>query len=64
MVSATSTPPGTQRCWRSFTRAEFENAESRVLVGFHFRSAIEAGVAVGREVGQFAIRHALRPLRS
>ena len=63
MVSATSTPPGTQRCWNSFTRAELENAESRVLVGFHFRSAIETGVEVGREVGRFAMRHALRPLR-
>jgi len=62
MVSATSTPPGTQRCWRSFTRAELENAESRVLVGFHFRSAIETGVEVGREVGRFAIRHSLLPL--
>jgi hypothetical protein len=62
MVSTTSTPPGTQRCWFSFTRAELENAESRVLVGFHFRSAIETGVEVGRKVGRFAMRHALLPL--
>ena len=62
MVSTTSTPPGTQRCWLTFTRAELENAESRVLVGFHFRFAIETGVAVGRKVGEFAMRHALRPL--
>ena len=64
MISTTSTPPGTQRCWNSFTRAELENAESRVLVGFHFRSAIETGVEVGRKVGQFAMRHALRPRRA
>ncbi len=62
MGSATSTPPGTERCWDSFTRAELENAESRVLVGFHFRSAIETGVKVGRQVGRYAIRHALQPL--
>ena len=61
MVSATSAPSGTKRCWGSFTRAELENAESRVLVGFHFRFAIETGVEVGRKVGKFAIRHALRP---
>ncbi len=61
MVSTTSAPPGTRRCWTSFTHAELENAESRVLVGFHFRSAIETGVEVGRKVGQFAMRHALRP---
>jgi hypothetical protein len=64
MISATSTPSGTERCWNSFTRAELENAESRVLVGFHFRSAIETGVEVGRKVGRFAMRHALRPLNS
>ena len=37
MVSGSSTQAGTERCWRSFTEAELENAESRVLVGFHFR---------------------------
>ena len=62
MVSTTSAPAGTERCWDSFTRAELENAESRVLVGFHFRSAIETGVEVGRKVGKFAIRHSLLPL--
>jgi hypothetical protein len=63
MASTTSTPPGSERCWRSFTQAELENAESRVLVGFHFRFAIETGVSVGRKVGRHATRHALRPLR-
>jgi PAP2 superfamily len=63
MVSATSAPPGTQRCWASLTHAELENAESRVLAGFHFRFAIQTGIEVGRKVGQFAMRHALRPLR-
>ena len=62
MVSTTSAPSGTQRCWNSFTDAELENAESRVLAGFHFRFAIETGVQVGRKVGRYATRHALRPL--
>jgi len=62
MVSTTSAPSGTERCWDSFTQAELENAESRVLAGFHFRFAIETGVKVGRQIGQFATRHALRPL--
>ena len=56
MVSTTSTPAGTQRCWNSFTRAELENAESRVLAGFHFRFAIQTGIEVGRQVGRFAMR--------
>ena len=63
MVSATSTPSGTARCWHSFTQAELENAESRVLVGFHFRFAIDTGVNVGRSVGRFAMRNGLRPRR-
>jgi hypothetical protein len=62
MTSTTSTPPQTERCWDSLTQAELENAESRVLAGFHFRFAIEAGVNVGRKVGRFALRHALQPL--
>jgi PAP2 superfamily len=63
MVSTTSIPSGTGRCWDSFTQAELENAESRVLAGFHFRFAIETGIKVGRKIGQFATRHAL-PLRN
>jgi hypothetical protein len=62
MVSTTSTPLGTERCRETFTQAELENAESRVLAGFHFRFAIETGIGVGRKIGQFATRHALRPL--
>ena len=62
MGSTTATPAGTQRCWTSVTQAELENAESRVLVGFHFRFACETGVKVGRKVGKFAIGHALRAL--
>jgi hypothetical protein len=62
MTSTTAVPPGTERCWHSFTRAELENADSRVLVGFHYRFAIESGVAVGRRIGRFAMRHALRPV--
>ncbi|MEV0291511.1 vanadium-dependent haloperoxidase [Kribbella sp. NPDC050820] len=61
MVSTTSAPSGTQRCWSSFTQAELENAESRVPAGFHFRFAIETGIKVGRKIGQFATQHALRP---
>jgi len=63
MVSTTATPAGTQRCWNSFTQAELENAESRVMVGFHFRFACTSGVQVGRKIGKFAIGHSLRPLR-
>lgn len=62
MVSSTSFPSGEACCWDSFTQAELENADSRVLVGFHFRFACDVGVDVGRKVVKFAIRPALRPL--
>jgi VCPO second helical-bundle domain len=62
MTSTTSVPASTERCWKSFTEAELENASSRVVVGFHFRFATATGVEVGRKVGKFAIRHSLRPL--
>jgi VCPO second helical-bundle domain len=62
MTSTTSVPANAERCWESFTEAELENANSRVVVGFHFRFACDTGVEVGRKVGRFAIRHSLRPL--
>lgn len=62
MDSTTAEPAGTKRCWETFTQAERENAESRVMMGFHFRFACDTGVEVGRQVGQFTISHALRPL--
>ena len=53
MASTTSVPAGAERCWTSFTEAELENADSRVLVGFHFRFAYHrgrGGGTQGREV--------------
>ena len=55
MGSTTVLPAGTQRSWTSFTQAELENAELRVMVGFHFRFACVTGVEVGRKVGLTAI---------
>ena len=52
----------TQRCWSSFSQAEQENARSRVVIGFHFTFACEAGMQVGREVGRFTIERALQPV--
>ncbi len=64
MTSTTSVPANAERCWNSFTEAELENANSRVVAGFHFRFACVRGVEVGRKVGRFAIRHSLGPLHN
>ena len=44
------------RSYDSFTAAEEENGESRILVGFHFRKAVEDGIAHGN-------RSAIAPFR-
>jgi PAP2 superfamily len=51
------------RRFASFSRAARENGESRILVGFHFRKAVEEGIEHGRRIGDRAVRHALRPAR-
>ena len=51
------------RLYATFSEAAAENAESRILIGIHFRDAVEAGVQHGRKIGQFPVRQHLRPLR-
>ena len=62
MASASSTPPGTERCFTRFSEASAENAASRVYIGYHFRFATEAGRRLGKQIGNIALRQNLRPL--
>ena len=50
------------RSYASFTQAAEENAISRILVGFHFRNAVEQGVKHGRKIGDRAVNLFLRPV--
>jgi hypothetical protein len=50
------------RTYHSFTQAAAENGWSRVLIGFHFRHAEEAGIARGHSIGVFTVNHLLRPV--
>jgi hypothetical protein len=63
-------PPG-QRCsdpspvfrsYSSFSQAANENAFSRILIGIHFRSAVEEGTQHGRKIGNHAVNLFLRPV--
>ena len=63
MTSLTAIPAGSTRCLETFSQAQAENTNSRVLVGIHFRTAIEAGDRLGRRIGRVAFKHTLRPLR-
>ena len=54
---------GVSRHFASVADAAAENALSRVLIGYHFRYATEAGLTQGQAVGGYVATHALRPLK-
>ena len=65
------TLPAGQTCddptptWRSFDRlsdAAAENGESRVLVGFHFRHAVDDGIDHGRRIGAWTVKQFMEPV--
>ena len=62
--TATSGAPfaGLTRTFSRLSEAAQENADSRVYAGVHFRSATTNGLTLGRQVGRFTVRHALRPV--
>jgi hypothetical protein len=47
----------------SFSQAAWENAESRILIGFHFRYATEVGTNEGLSMGHWTAAHFLPPAR-
>jgi PAP2 superfamily len=51
------------RSFRSFSEAAEENGLSRILVGIHFRRAVEEGIEHGRKIGRRAVQLYLRPVR-
>ncbi len=50
------------RSYASFTEAAAENGLSRILVGFHFRNAVEQGITHGTRIGDRAVNLFLRPV--
>jgi hypothetical protein len=60
--STCSDPSPVRRSYTSFTQAADENAYSRILIGFHFRKAVEAGTAYGRKIGERAVTLYLQPV--
>jgi hypothetical protein len=64
MASGSSVPVNTARCFDGFSDAAADNAASRVYLGYHFRFATKAGTRLGRQIGNIALRHNLKPLRA
>jgi hypothetical protein len=50
-----------RRSFHGFREAAEENGESRVLVGFHFRDAVEKGLKHGRQIGEWTVDRTLQP---
>jgi hypothetical protein len=63
-METTTAPPGMPtRAFARFRAAAQECADSRVQLGWHFRYATDAGLALGREIARHTIREALRAVR-
>jgi hypothetical protein len=54
-------PLGVARRWDSFSEIEREVADSRVWGGIHFRSAVNDGVLMGRQIADAGIKTRMRP---
>lgn len=59
--TCTDATPVTRR-YTALSQAAAENAFSRVLVGFHFLTATEAGNTHGKRIGQYTAHQYLRPV--
>ncbi len=59
--STCNDPHPVLRRYTSFTQAAEENGLSRILVGFHFRTAVRVGTDHGRKIADRAVDKYLRP---
>jgi hypothetical protein len=62
MASPSALPEAPARSFSSFSAAARENADSRVRAGLHFRFATRAGLQLGRQIGEQAVRSFLAPV--
>jgi hypothetical protein len=60
--TTSTTASGAERSFKNFKQAADENADSRAMIGIHFRFACEAGQRMGNKVGEWTFEHYLRPL--
>jgi hypothetical protein len=62
MTSTSALETSPRRNFDSFTDAAAENAESRIHAGIHFRSAIDSGLGLGRQIGAHVTGTFLAPI--
>ena len=63
MVSKTPGYTGSTRTYKSFSEAAYENADSRLRAGIHFRFAFESGLEMGKQIGKWTVENHLKPLK-
>ena len=63
-VLATTSPTakGATRRWTSIDDFVREVGDSRIYAGIHYRSAIDAGTSMGRQIGTLAVGRVLQPV--
>jgi hypothetical protein len=59
-LTTSTAPGGVVHSYTSFSQAARENMESRIWIGYHFRTACRHGFNQGRQVGNYVFRHLLR----
>ena len=63
-METTTAPPGMpRRSFESFDAAAAECADSRVRLGWHWRYATDAGLALGRQIATHTLQRSLAPRR-
>jgi hypothetical protein len=60
--STATCPAGVVRSYDSFKALADEVGDSRIYIGFHFRSSIRDGAKLGRHVGHWTFHRFLQPL--
>jgi hypothetical protein len=63
-TTASSTcPAGVVRSYDSFRALVDEIGDSRIYIGFHFRTSVRDGAKLGRHVGRWTLHRVLQPLK-
>jgi len=57
------TAPGVVRKWTTIREWSDEVAAARIYAGLHYRNSTVVGKAMGRKIGELAVRHYLQPVR-
>ncbi len=60
--SSCADPSPVLRSYSTFSQAADENGVSRILVGFHFRRAVDEGIEHGRKIANRAVNRFLQPV--